>query len=242
MFSEGGQPLRSHVARGGGGKGGGGGSPQQAYTPPAPIVLTDPVNGKTFIQQSQGITGGQTGWMPMPGGGYAFIPPDQGSQGKSAQDQLNEEIAQRQAGEKQTSDQAKADAATKAAGAETDFQGRRQSAYDTAMQNVLQQFRGQGADPSQYMNEYINPALQRQMQSIQDLDPNPTAAFSPDLGQSIINNILSGKRTQATNAYNQTFTPNYSQNLLPDTTTGAYTGNIVNEQFDPLMQGLTNAQ
>ena len=84
--------------------------------------------------------------------------------------------------------------------------------------------------------------MQRQYQAIQDLDPNPTAAFSPDLGQSIINNILSGKRTQATNAYNQTFTPNYSTNLLPDTTTGAYAGNIVNEQFDPLMQGLTNAQ
>jgi hypothetical protein len=151
MFSEGGQPLRSHVARGGG-KGGGGGGAQPAYTPPAPIVLTDPVNGKSFVQQSGGITGGQTGWMQMPGGGYAFIPPDQGAQGKSAQDQLNEEIAQRQAGEQATSDQAKADAASKAAGAETDFQGRRQSAYDTAMQSVLQQFRGQGADPSAYMN------------------------------------------------------------------------------------------
>ena len=183
MFSESGQPLHSQVARGGG-KGGGGGASAPA-APPAPIVLTDPVNGKSFVDtSSMSATGGRTGYMPMPGGGYAFIPADQGG-GKSAQDQLNEEIAQRQAGEQATSDQAKADAAAKAAGAETDFQGRRQSAYDTAMQSIMQQFRGQGADPSAYMNEYINPALQRQYQSIQDLDPNPTAAFSPDLGQSI---------------------------------------------------------
>ena len=53
MFSEGGQLSFTRVARGGG-KGGGGGGSAPAYTPPAPIVLTDPVNGKSFVQQSAG--------------------------------------------------------------------------------------------------------------------------------------------------------------------------------------------
>lgn len=241
MFSESGQPLHGVVMRGGG-KGGGGGGSQPAYQPPPPIVLTDPVSGKSFVDRSPGITGGQTGYMPMPGGGYAYIPQDQGSQGPSAQDQLNAEIDARKAQEQQTSDTTKAQATSDAAAKETAFQGNRQAAYDTATSSIGNLFRQQGADPSQYWSSDILPALQRQYQSIQDLDPNPTAAFTPDLGQSIINNILSGKRTQATNAYNQTFTPNYSQNLLPDATTGNYTSNIVNQQFDPLMQGLTNAQ
>ena len=179
--------------------------------------------------------------MQMPGGGYAFIPQDQGSQGKSAQDQLNEEIAQRQAGEQATSDAAKAQTAADAATKESTFQTTRQGAYDTALQGIMRQFQLQGVDPNQYMESDIKPALQRQFQSIQDLDPNPTAAFSPDLGSTIMNNITSGRRTQATNQLNSIFTPTYAQNMLPDATTGNYVSSLVNEQFDPLMQGLTNA-
>jgi hypothetical protein len=77
---------------------------------------------------------------------------------------------------------------------------------------------------------------------VQDLDPNPTAAFADNLGDTIVNNVLSGRRTQATNALNQTFSPNYSQTMLPDSTTGNYASSLVNEQFDPLMSQLGNAQ
>jgi len=242
MFSEGGQPLHVHVARGGGKGGGGGGGSPQAYQPPPPVVLTDPVSGKSFVDKPAGITGGRTGWMPMPGGGYAFIPADQGSQGPSAQEQLNAEIDQRKAEEKATSDAAKAEATTTAANKESTFLTNRTAAYKNAYDTIIRNFQQQGADPSQYITSDINPALERQLSTIQDLDPNPAAAFSPDLGQTIINNIVSGKRTQATNALNQTFTPNYTTNLLPDTTTAQYASGLVNEQFDPLMSGLTNAQ
>jgi hypothetical protein len=242
MFSEAGQLAHLAFAgvRGGGGKGGGGGG-QQQYTPPPPTVLTDPVSGKSFVDRGGGITGGQTGYMPMPGGGYAMIPQG-GPEYKSAQDQLNEEITQRQAGEKATSEANKAQAATDAATAETTFQGRRQSAYDTAMQDAMSAIRRAGGDPNQYMASDITPALQRQFQSVQDLDPNPMAAFPTSLGDTIVGNITGARRQQAGTALNQIFTPNYAQNLLPDTMTDQYSGDILNEQFNPLAQQLQNAQ
>jgi hypothetical protein len=92
------------------------------------------------------------------------------------------------------------------------------------------------------MQSDIVPTLQRQFQSVQDLDPNPTAAFPTNLGDTIVNNVLSGKRTQSLNALNNIFTPNYAQNVLPDATTGNYVNDVVNQQFDPLMAQLTNAQ
>jgi hypothetical protein len=82
----------------------------------------------------------------------------------------------------------------------------------------------------------------RQFNSVQDLDPNPTAAFSPDLGTKILGDLTSGNRTTATNQLNSLFSPTYSQTALPDTLTGQYVGGLVNEQFDPLMAGLTNAE
>lgn len=224
MFTSGGQPdLWCVVARGGGKGGGGGGSAPQVLPP---IVLTDPVNGKTFIQQPGGTLNANTGQIDY----------------TSAQDQLNAEIADRQAQEKATSDTAATQKTTDSAKAETDFQKSRQDAYDTAMTQITNKFRSVGADPTQYMDTYIKPALQRSFQSVKDLDPNPTAAFSPDLGSSIINDITSGNRTQSTNALNQTFTPNYSSTMLPDTLTSGYIGNILDQQFNPLSTQLDYAQ
>jgi hypothetical protein len=221
MFTSGGQPELCIMLRGGG-KGGGG----AAAAPPAlsPTVLTDPVSGKSFIDNPQYDANGKV------------IP------GTSAQDQLNAEITQRQADEQSKSDAATAQAQADAAAKEQGFQTSRQSAYDTAMQQAIRAFQLQGVDPNQYMASDITPALQRQFQSIQDLDPNPTAAFPTNLGDTIVNQVTAGKRTQAGNALNSLFAPTYADTQLPDTMTSDYVNNIVNQQFDPLSQQLINAQ
>jgi hypothetical protein len=223
MFTPGGQLDLRNVAAFGGGKGGGG----STYTPPAPIpntVLTDPVSGKSFTHVNDPNS------------------PDYKEGALSASDQLNAAIAERQAGELATSNQAKADKTAADAKAESDFQTSRQGAYDNALQGVMRKFQLQGADPNQYMDTDITPALQRQYNSVRDLDPNPTAAFDPSLGDTIIGNVLSGKRTQASNSLNNIFTPTYAQNALPDSITNQYKNTILDEQFTPLQAQLENAQ
>lgn len=217
MFTPSGQiDLLSFAGvRGGGGKGGGGGSdPRFQQT-----TLVDPVNGRTFTDN--------------------FFTQAMG--GKSASQQLNEEITQRQAEEKAASDAAAAKAAADAQTAETNFQTNRQTAYDDALRAVQRRFQLEGVDPAAYMTTDIVPTLQRQFNSVQDLDPNPSAAFPTSLGDTIVGNVLSGKRTQALNTLNSTFTPNYTTNLLPDSTTSNYVNDILNEQFNPLSQQLSNA-
>jgi hypothetical protein len=215
MWTSGGQ-LDLHTFQGlrGGGKGGGNSQP------PPPPIYTDPVNGMSFSDD------------PYAARGY----------GKTGAQKLNEEITSRKAQEQQTSDAAKAQSTSDAAAKETAFQGSRQSAYDTALQSAIRAFQLQGADPNAYMQSDIQPALQRQFNSIQDLDPNPQAAFPSNLGDTIVNQVLGGKRTQATNALNSVFTPNYAANMVPDTLTGQYSSDILNEQFNPLMTQLQNAQ
>lgn len=216
MFTSGGQlDLHTFAGLRGGGKGGGGGG-----SAPPPQIFTDPVSGMSFQDD------------PYAARGY----------GKTGSQKLNEEIAQRKAQEQQTADASKSQSTSDAAAKEQAFQGSRQSAYDSAMQNAMRSFQLQGVDPSNYMASDIAPALQRQFNSIQDLDPNPAAAFPTNLGDTILNQITSGKRTQATNALNQTFTPTYAQNMLPDSITGGYVSDLVNEQFNPLQTQLQNAQ
>ena len=228
MFTPGGQlDLLSFHGVYGGGKGGGGNQTDPYAS--KPIVLTDPVNGKTFVQESNPN-------IIMMQSRFGFDPP------KTAQQQLNEEIAQRQAQEKADSDAAAAKKTSDAAAAESTFQTSRQKAYDDALQAVQRKFQLQGVDPATYMTSDIVPTLQRQFNSIQDLSPNPAAAFPDTLADSIIGNVTGGKRTQANTALNQIFTPQYVNNLLPDTTTNNFVPDILNEQFNPLSQQLTNAE
>jgi hypothetical protein len=218
MFTPGGQIDRlSFAGLRGGGKGGGGGG----YAPPAPVVFTDPVNGKSFVQ-------GVDYWGNPTGG--------------NAQDLLNQEIADRQAGEKATSDAAAQKKTADDAAALTKFQGNRDTAYNDARTNVLDQFRKAGVDPTQYLASDIDPALQRQLHSVKDLDPNPSAAFSPDLGSTIINSITGSKRTNAGQSLDKLFSPTYSTTAVPDSLTGQYTDTLLNEQFDPLNTQLGYAQ
>lgn len=226
MFTPGGQlDLFTFHGMRGGGKGGGGGQDDRFVS--KPIVLTDPVNGKTFTEETNPY--------------LRYMQPNNGV-GSSAQDRLNAEIADRQAQEKAASDQAKAQAAADAQTKETTFQGSRQKAYDDALAAVQRKFQLQGVDPAAYMTTDIQPTLQRQFNSIQDLDPNPAAAFPATIADSILGDITSGKRTAATTALNNIFTPQFTNNLLPDSTTSSFIGDILNEQFNPLGAQLTNAQ
>jgi hypothetical protein len=218
MFTPGGQIDRlSFAGLRGGGKGGGGGG----YAPPAPVVFTDPVNGKSFVQGVD-FWGNPTG--------------------DNAQDLLNQEITERQAAEKATSDAAAAKKVADDAAALTKFQGSRDTAYNDARSNVLNQFTKAGVDPNQYLASDIDPALQRQLHTIKDLDPNPSAAFSPDLGTTIINSLTGSKRTGAGQSLDKIFSPTYSTTAVPDSLTGQYSDTLLNEQFDPLNTQLGYAQ
>lgn len=208
----------------GGGKGGGG-APAADYSS-HPLVLTDPVNGKTFTQETNPRL---LGLFPQ-------------KSGSSAQDQLNAEIADRQAQEHTDSEAAKAKTAQDAIDAQTKFQGSRDTAYNDALAAVQRSFNQAGVDPSKYMESDIIPELQRSKNAIKDLDPNPASGFASNLGQTILGNLTSGARSKATTSLNSIFTPTYANNLLPDSIASPFVDQILNEQFDPLSAQLTNAQ
>jgi len=88
----------------------------------------------------------------------------------------------------------------------------------------------------------IMAELQRRSNSTPDMDPNPASVYPSTLGDSLVADALSGKRTQTANTFNSIFKPNYSNEALPDSLTGQYTNTILDEQFTPLMAQLTNAQ
>jgi hypothetical protein len=218
MFTEGGQVDHSFacVPRGGGGKGG---SAQAAPAQWQPITYTDPVSGATFAADK-----------------------DTDPTGRNALINYNNEVSDRKAKELADSNAAAQQKATDANTAESTFQTSRGNAYTDAMNSVIRSFQLQGVDPQQYMASDIKPALDRAFNSIKDLDPNPAAAFPTSLGDTIVGNVTSGKRTGAVNTLNQTFTPTYTNNVIPDSLTSQYVDTLLNEQFDPLSQQLTNAQ
>jgi hypothetical protein len=92
------------------------------------------------------------------------------------------------------------------------------------------------------MDTDIKPALNTQLNTIQDLAPNPASAFSPTMGTDILNNLTSGARTAATSKLNSQFDPNYANSLIPDSTLDPAVSSIVSSQFDPLSSQLVNAQ
>jgi hypothetical protein len=217
MFTPGGQPDRLNRAAYGGSKGGGGGG----YTPPAPIVLTDPVTGKSYVQQ-----------VDMNGQPF----------GDSAQDQLNAGIEQRKTEEKTASDTAAAKVEQDKADALNKFGTSKTNAYNDALNSIIHQFQQKGIDANPYLESDIKPLLNRTQNTIRDLDPNPSAAYGADLGTSIINSLTEGKRTGYGDQLNKIFSPSYAETNIPDSLTGQYSDTLLNEQFDPLRAQLTNAQ
>jgi len=218
MFTPGGQIDRlSFAGLRGGGKGGGGGG----YTPPAPIVMTDPVTGKSYVQQ-----------VDMYGEPV----------GESASDRLNAGIDERKAAEKATSDAATAKAAQDKTDTLNKFNISKTSAYNDALNDIIHQFQQKGVDATPYLESDIKPLLNRTQNTIKDLDPNPSAAYGADLGTNIINSLTEGKRTAYGDALNKIFAPSYAETNIPDSLTGNYADTLLNEQFDPLRAQLTNAQ
>lgn len=224
MFTTGGQPELWIVLRGGGGKGGGGGGGQQQIQA-LPPQYTDPVNGMVFTDPIWSLD--QINNTPNLPTGASM---------------LNDEITQRQAGEKAASDAAKATAEQTAGQQQQDFQTGVNTNYYNALDAIRRQFTLQGVDPNQYEQSDIEPTLNTIKAGIPNLDPNAASAFSPTLGTDILNNITSGRRTQVTNQLNNQFDPNYATNLIPDSTLSSAVPSVVSAQFDPLSAQLTNAQ
>jgi hypothetical protein len=134
-----------------------------------------------------------------------------------------------------------ADLATKNQ-ARTDFTTRSTNARTNAENAIRAYFTNQGLDPNKYWGSDIAPALNTEANSIQDLDPNPQAAYAPNLGAQIIGDLTSGRRTQATNQINSQFGPTYTADRLPYTLDDAPIETLLSGQYDPLSLQLTNAQ
>jgi hypothetical protein len=199
----------------GGGKGGKGGSNQLQVD-----TAVDPETGQTFTSTPINVAMGQV---------------------EPASAQLAKYQASRRDQQKAQSD---ADASTRAqaaAGAETDFQGRNNQAYTDAMNATIRRFQAQGVDPTGYMDQYINPSLSQASNTIQDLSPNPGAAYQ-GIGDQIVQQALADKRTSAGNTLNTVFDPNYATRAIGDNIGDASYAKILSEQFDPLTAQLTNAQ
>lgn len=123
-----------------------------------------------------------------------------------------------------------------------DYSGRATSARGNAETAISRYFSNQGLDPNKYWASDITPALDTEAASIQPNDPNPQAAYSPNLGAQIVSDLTSGKRSQATNAISKEFGPTYAADALPYTADDPTIDTLLNSQFDPLMAQLTNAQ
>lgn len=208
---------------GGGGKGGGGSS----YTPP-PTVYTDPVNGMSF-------TDDPFQFYPLGTDVNSIPTPKTGSQ------KLNEEIAARQAQEAQQSAAQQAQTDQQNTQNEATFQQRLGDATNQGRANIEQYFRSQGLDPTQYAGD-IGNAINTARSSVADLDPNPMAAFDPNLGAQIVNQLTSGKQNQALSSFNSIFGPTYSQDRLSLDAINPSIDQVLSSQFDPLGQQLINAQ
>jgi len=199
---------------GGSSKGGGGGRQDPIYQP---IMLTDPIDGTTFMQYTD------------PASQMEY------NQGKrpTAQSQLNEHIANRKAKELETSNQAKATADQTKLTTTNTFNDKRTGAVNAARDIIAQQFYDAGADPAQYSKQ-IEGQLQRQYNTIPQDDPNPQSAFPSSLGDTILNSVLGTKRQGATDALSGLFGPTYSQTALPSTALDPHVNEVVAGQFDPL--------
>lgn len=206
----------------------GGSSVQQAESQPRSYV--DPVDGTVFVDPP----GSQ--YLLNPGQWTADNP-----QPKSGAQQLNEHIAARKAQELADSQTATNTANEAKTTTHNEFLTNRQTAYDQALEAVKRSFGLQGVDPNAYLTSDIVPTLQRTMNAIPTDDPNPSKYFTDTLDDDILNNLTSGRRTQVSNQFNSIFTPDYANQLLPDSTVDQYAGTILGEQFDPLSQQLENA-
>jgi hypothetical protein len=168
------------------------------------------------------------------------VNPD-GTPRMSAADQYNAHLRERKAGEKQESVATTQKATEDKTAAHNTWVGQRDTGYNNALAGIQQTFRDAGLDPAQYMDTYINPALATAKGSIMDDSPNPASAFTKTLGSDILNSVTTANRTKGETAFNNIFTPDYTNTLLPDTGLDTFVNPILDEQFNPLQQQLKNA-
>ena len=207
-------------------KGGGGEDPNKFA--PRPLTLTDPVSGRTFTQETNPAV------LEMQQR-FGFAP------GPSASDQLNSFISQRDAQTKADSATAEAKRVADAAAAETKFTTARDTALGNTRTAANQFFTNQGLDPARF-SPLLETELQREVGNIKDLDPNPTGAFDPNIGQTILNQYTTAGRTKATSALNDLFSPTFSQDRFSNTAADPFINDILNEQFNPASASLTFAR
>ena len=153
---------------------------------------------------------------------------------------LNAEIAQRQAGEKVTSDAATAKDAQDKLEAKSKFQERFAAAKTGAATNANQYFTDNGYDPKMFATQLAN-SINTSSQNVQDLAPNPNAAFSPNLGASILAGANAGVQTKASNAVGSLFSPTYAQDNVSNSWLSPAVDSVLTSQFNPLADGLSNA-
>lgn len=195
------------------GGGGGGGFPV------AP-VFTDPVNGQSFGDSTS----------------------------------LNNEIQQRTQQETVASQKATDDANALRTQNEATFQTNLGNAKTQAHTNAAQYFTDNGYDPAKFETEIAN-AINTASGNVFDPNSAPTtgtappagsfpsigAAFSPNLGASILQQINSGDQSKAGNALSSIFSPTYAQDNILDSWLAPATTSALSTQFDPLTAQLTNA-
>lgn len=223
MWSEAGQIA--HLAFGGVRKSGGG---DPGIFQSRPLTVTDPVSGKQFTQETNPhlISAG----IRAPG-----ITSD------NAQTDLSNFQAQAKAAADTKAAADKAAADTAAATAESTFQTNKTNATNAARTGAVNFIQQQGLDPARFSSQ-LDDALTRTAGGIKDLDPNPTGAFDPNLGQSIINNFTTAGRTRATASVNDLFSPTYSADRLQTSAIDPLVNDILNEQFNPVNTSLSFAR
>jgi hypothetical protein len=180
----------------------------------------------------------------------------------SGAEQLNQEIAARQATEKQASDATAAQTAATATANETAFQAKAAAAKNQATQNINEYFKQQGVDPTGYasqiadaintasghvvdpyasdINATTNTAAGSSTAPVGTVDPG--SVYAPTMGSDLFNQIQQGKQSQNLQQFNSKFTPSFSQTALSDNLIDPAVSSVISSQFDPLSQGLTNAQ
>lgn len=104
----------------------------------------------------------------------------------------------------------------------------RNNARSSAGSAAEQYFSGQGLDSSQYSGD-INQYLDNVLAGINPNDENPNAYFK-DAGQSVYNQLESGRRTKAQTDLDRLFSPNFETKRIPFTLDDPYLDSINAEQ------------
>lgn len=104
----------------------------------------------------------------------------------------------------------------------------RNNARSAAGSAAEQYFSGQGLDSSQFSGD-INSYLDNVLAGINPNDENPNAYFK-DAGQSVYNQLESGRRTKAQTDLDRIFSPNFETKRIPFTLDDPYLDSINAEQ------------